>query len=207
MDTLLNIFRWLRTILDAADLMPSLTSARGIFCLIAWMATLLSVGMMLVSFFADLGDGDVDADIDHGGETGLFSARALIGFLLGFGWGGYMAVQSGLGVWGAVVVGLVLGLVMFFAIAAVIRFIYGLKSDGSHDFSQNSLVGMTGTVYVTIPPAGEWGGQVQVSREGSQLITMPAVQQGDKPLPAQTPIKVVGAAPHLLTVEALNDAR
>lgn len=203
METLLSMSRWLRTILDAAELMPDFTSARGIFCFVAWGATLLALGMMVVSFIADLGDGDVDGA--HGGEVGVFSVRALIGFLLGFGWGGYMAVQSGVGMWGAVLIGFAFGFVMFFAIAAVMRLIYGLKSDGSRDFAQSSMVGMTGTVYVTVPPFGEMGGQVQVSRAGSQLITMPAVQQGDKPLPAQTPVKVIGATPHLLTVTRLDD--
>lgn len=203
METLLSMSRWLRTILDAAELMPDFASARGIFCFVAWVATLLALGMMVISFIADLGDGDVD--VAHGGDVGVFSVRALIGFLLGFGWGGYMAVQSGVGMWGAVLIGFALGFVMFFVIAAVMRLIYGLKSDGSRDFAQSSMVGMVGTVYVTVPPFGEMGGQVQVSRAGSQLITMPAVQQGDKPLPAQTPVKVIEATPHLLTVTRLND--
>lgn len=205
METLLSMSRWLRTVLDAAELMPDFASARGIFCLVAWVATLLALGMMVISFIADLGDGDVD--VAQGGDSGVFSVRALIGFLLGFGWGGYMAVQCGIGMWGAVLIGFALGLVMFFVIAAVMRLIYGLKSDGSRDFDQSTMVGMTGTVYVTIPPSGEMGGQVQVSRTGSQLITMPAVQQGDEPLPAQTPVKVIGATPHLLTVARLNDVR
>lgn len=205
MDTLLRMFHWLCAALDAAQLLPDFNSARGIFCVVAWIATLLALGLTVVSFFSDFGDGDADVDAAHGGETGVFSIRALIGFLLGFGWGGYMAVQSGASTWVAVIVGLVLGVVMFFVIAGVIRFIYGLKSDGSRDFSQQTMVGMTGTVYVTIPPAGEMGGQVQVSREGSQLITMPAVQTGAAPLSPSTPVTVVSATPHLLTVKRLGD--
>ena len=53
--------------------------------------------------------------------------------------------------------------------------IYGLRSDGN--ISPESLVGLSGTVYVTIPPAGETGGQVQVAHP-NQLITIAAVQQG-----------------------------
>lgn len=195
----------MRAFLDAADLLPDLVSPRGIFCLIAWAATLFAVGMSVVSLFADFGDGDVDVDGGHGGD-GVFSVRAVIGFLLGFGWGGYMAVQGGMIVSGAVLIALLMGLAMFFVIAGMMRLIYSLKSDGSRDFSQKSMVGMTGSVYVTIPPAGEAGGQVQVSREGSQLITMPAVQTGDSPLPPLTPVEVVEATPHLLTVRRLGDS-
>lgn len=201
MDHVNSILHWISAGLKAADLMPGFSSPSAIFCLVAWVATLLAGGMVLVSLFTGGGDGDVDVT---DGDGGSFSVRALVGFLLGFGWGGYMSVQSGVSVWGAVLIGLVLGVVMFFVVAGIIRFIYSLKSDGSHDFSRNTMVGMTGTVYVSIPPAGETGGQVQVSREGSQLITMPAVQEGDTVLPAQTAIEVVAATPYQLTVRPLG---
>ena len=199
----LQIYNWVVAALRAAELMPDFSSARGVFCSIAWVASLLSLAMIILSFFSDFG-GDADADVSTDGvdgDTGLFSMRAVVGFLLGFGWGGYVAVQSGMGTGGGIAVGLALGLVLFFTVAGIMRFIYGLKSDGSLKYS--SLVGMTGTVYITLPPNGEPGGQVQVSHP-SQLITLPAVQKGDKPLPAQTRIIVVEATTYQLTVRALN---
>lgn len=203
MEAINTTFHWLTTLLRSAELLPDFSSARGVFCSIAWVATLLSLGMMAMAIFADFGS---DADGDIGGEavdgdTGHFSLRAAVGFLLGFGWGGYVAVQSGLGVGGGIIVGLALGMLLFFVVAGIMRFIYSLKTDGSLNYA--TLVGMTGTVYVTIPPHGEPGGQVQVSHP-SQLVTMAAVQHGDTPLPAQTRIIVEAASTFQLTVRALN---
>lgn len=196
-----KIYSWVTAALHAADLMPDFSSPRGVFCAIAWLATLFSLGLMVLAVFSDIGGGDSDVDGNVDGDAGLFSLRAVVGFLLGFGWGGYVAVQSGLGTGGGILVGLLLGLVLFFVVAGIMRFIYGLKTDGSLNY--NSLVGMTGTVYVTIPPHGEPGGQVQVSHP-SQLVTMPAVQRGESPLPAQTRIVVEEASTYQLTVRALH---
>jgi len=203
METVTNILNWLGTLLKAAQLMPDFDSARGIFCAIAWVATLLSAGLFLLSLFADVVDGDADGmDASAAdGDTGLFSTRALIGFLLGFGWGGYIAVINGSSIGMGIAVGLLVGLLMFFLVAGIMRFIYSLKSDGTLDYG--SLVGCTGTVYVTIPPNGEPGGQVQVSHPG-QLLTMPAIQEGSEPLPAQTRIQVVQASTFQLVVKPLT---
>lgn len=197
MNYIVTAINWVCAALRAADLMPGFGSASAIFCSVAWVATLFAAVMILISFFTGGGDTDVDmADGDSGG----FSVRSVVGFLLGFGWGGYMAVQIGMSVWASVITGVVLGVVMFFVVLGIVRFIYSLRSEGSKDYSSKTMVGMTGVVYVTIPPAGESGGQVQISREGSQLITMAAVQEGDTPLPSQTPIEVVSATPHQVTV-------
>lgn len=200
MDTLVNAFDWIARILKAASLLPDFNSPLGIFCAIAWIGTLLSALMFIIAFIADLGGGDFDAgSVD--GDTGSFSVQAVMGFILGFGWGGYLAVAGGAGVGLGIAVGVLLGIVMFFIIAGLMKLIYSLKSDGSLKYE--SLVGMTGTVYVTIPPKGEPGGQVQVSHP-SQLITMAAVQEGDTPLPAQTRIEVVAATTYQLTVRPVG---
>ena len=203
MQMLHQIYNWLTAVLHAAELMPDFSSPRGVFCAIAWLATLLSLGLMALAFVGDFG-GDADADVGADGvdgDAGHFSLRAVVGFLLGFGWGGYVAVQSGLGTAGGILVGLALGVVLFFVVGGIMRFIYSLKTDGSLNYA--SLVGMRGTVYVTIPPHGEPGGQVQVSHP-NQLITMPAIQKGDSPLPAQTRIVVEEASTFQLVVRAIT---
>ncbi|MBR5887785.1 MAG: hypothetical protein IKZ07_06200 [Akkermansia sp.] len=201
METLVSVFEWITRILDAASLLPDFGSATGVFCAIAWVATLISAITFIFAFVAGMGDGDFDAgSID--GDSGSFSVQAVMGFVLGFGWGGYLAVVNGAGVGLGITVGVLVGVIMFFIIAGIMKAIYSLKSDGSMKYE--SLVGMTGTVYVTIPPNGEPGGQVQVSHP-SQLITMAAVQQGSEPLPVQTRIEVVAATTYQLTVRPVNN--
>lgn|GEM_PF-103135 len=198
MDIFSSIFDWIAMALKAAELLPDFSSPRGIFCAIAWLSTAVSLVMLVLSLFSDF-DGD-DVEVADG-DTGSFSLRALVGFALGLGWGGFIAIQSGLGVGASIFVGLMLGIIMFFIVAGIMRAIYSLKSDGSLNYS--SLVGMTGTVYVTIPPHGEPGGQVQVAHP-SQMITMAAVQEGDTPLPAMTRIEVVAATTYQLVVRPVS---
>ena len=199
METLLTAYEWITGLLDAASLLPNFNTPLGIFCAIAWVGTLLSAIMFGVSFIADFGGSDLDAgSVD--GDTGSFSVQAVMGFILGFGWGGYLAVLGGGGAGLGIFVGLLVGVVMFFLIAGIMKAIYSLKSDGSLKYE--SLVGMTGTVYVTIPPHGEPGGQVQVAHP-NQLITIAAVQQGGESLPAGTRITVVASAAGQVTVQPL----
>lgn len=201
METLINIYEWIARILDAASLLPNFNTPLGIFCAIAWVGTLISAIMFIVAFIADMGGGELDAGAVDG-DMGAFSVQAVMGFILGFGWGGYLTVAGGAGVGLGIFVGLLVGIIMFFIIAGIMKAIYSLKVDGSLKYE--SLVGMTGTVYVTIPPHGEPGGQVQVSHP-SQLVTMAAVQDGDEPLPAQTRIEVVAATTYQLTVRPVGN--
>ena len=202
MEVITQIFGWLNTAARALNLVPSLDSAAGIFCVLVWISTLLALGLFAISFFADLGGGDADVSGDLDGDTGHFSVRTIIGFMLGFSWGGFVCIQSGMSTAGSVGVGVLVGLFMFLLIAQLLRFIYGLRSDGSLDYK--TLVGMKGTVYVTIPPHGEPGGQVQVAHP-SQLVTMQAIQYGDHPLPAQTRIIVTEANTLQLVVRSLDE--
>lgn len=183
------------------ELMPGFDSPRAVFCAIAWVSTLLAALMFVISFFVDFdGGGEVGAAGD-GADTGMFSFRAIVGFFLGLGWGGYLCLQSGGSVLMAGSVGLGVGVIMFLLVAMLIRAICGLQADGN--IPPESLVGRSGTVYVTIPPRGEPGGQVQVAHP-NQLMTLPAVQEGDEPLPARTLIIVTAATPSQVTVKPLS---
>lgn len=181
--------------------LDALDTLQGVFGLIAAISTLAAALLFILSLFMDMGDGDVDVHTGDlagdGGDTTVFSLRAIIGFLLGFGWVGYACADAQLSAVVSVLAGLVTGIIMFALVALIIRGINSLKTDGTLDY--NTLVGLSGTVYVTIPPNGETGGQVQVAHP-SQFLTLPAVQEGDEPLPINTPVVITAAATGLLTV-------
>lgn len=198
-------FLSLGAVLDTADFIPNFSGVRGIFCGLAWISTALAMVLTIASLFGGVesdGDGDLaSVDSDTGdGDVGIFSLRAIIGFFLGFGWGGFIAAASGCGALVSSLCAVGLGMLMFFIVAFLIRAIYSLKSE--HVFDATALIGKTGTVYVTIPANGEPGGQVQIS--AGQLVTMAAVQEGEAPLPAQTPVVVTAATPQQLTVKELH---
>ncbi len=180
-----------------ASLMPGFDSAGGLFMLIAWAATFFAVLMCLGSVIG----ADADMDTDTDADVGFFSTRSVVGFLLGVGWGGYIALQLGCETGAAVCVGMAVGLGMFLVVALMMRLIYGLRADGTLNYQ--TLEGLEGTVYITIPPHGESGGQVQIAHP-SQLITIAAVQEGDSPLPARTRIVVTKASTSQVTVRALS---
>ncbi len=194
----IGIFEGICGMLRAADLMPGFSSAGGIFMIIAWVATALGGFLCIGSLIG--ADADADVDVDADGDIGFFSLRSIVGFLLGVGWGGYCGLQMGCGTMGAVFIGLGVGVVMFFIVAGMMRLIYGMRVDGTLKYE--TLVGMEGTVYITVPPHGEPGGQVQIAHP-SQLLTIAAVQEGECPLPAQTRVVVTKAATSLVTVRPL----
>ena len=169
------------------------------------IAATVGGGIMFLLSLLGIGDHDGDFHVDGDGavegDYGWISLKSIIGFMLGFGWGGYMAESAGLSSWGAIGVGALVGLFMFVIVALLMRFVMNLKSDGTLDYQ--TLIGMTGTVYVTIPPNRENGGQITVAHP-SQLLYLPAIQEGSEILPIGTPIEVVSVTANILTVKAIN---
>ncbi len=181
---------------------PNFDSALGIYCSIAWFATIFGGIFFLLTFIgAGIADIGLDAGADTGhGAGGYFSIHAIIGFLLGLGWGGFICMEQGMGALSSSLVGLLIGAIMFVLILMLMRMLSRLQVDGNTDL--NSLVGLTGTVYVTIPPSGEAGGQVQITHPNG-MLTMPATQLGEQELTAHTPITVVESSSQGVLVQAL----
>lgn len=175
----------------------------SIYLTIAIIAT--GVGAV-VFLLALLGIGDHDLDIHTDGMDGadgdgpsLLSLKSVIGFFLGVGWGGVFAQNMGWDTSTTLLTSLITGFLMFGITALLIKIIMSLKSDGTLNY--NSLVGMAGTVYLTIPPNRERGGQVSIAHP-SQLLYLPAIQEGDTPLKAGTPVTVESISANILTVKS-----
>ena len=93
------------------------------------------------------------------------------------------------------------GILMFLIIGISMRFIMSLKSDGTLNYE--TLKGMTGSVYISIPGGRQRGGQVTIAHP-SQLLYLPAIQEGEETLPAGTPVEVVSVAAGIVTVKPLH---
>lgn len=142
-------------------------------------------------------------DISGAGHTGggVFSTKPLVGFFLGFGWAGGMAIEAGLGMPGALLVAFASGTALMALIVVMIRTIYSLKSDGTARIED--AIGAIGTVYVSLPPAKGSGGQVVVNFRGRQE-TYAALNQADRPVPSGDKVKVLSVVdPHTVLVEPL----
>ncbi len=172
--------------------------ALGVLGITAAVVTVIAGFVMIFSFF---GGGDFDGDAGlAGAEGGLFSIRAIVGFMLGMSWGSFVARSMGSSILVALLIGVGLGLVTFFVIALTMRMLLRMHTDGS--FKYESLEGMEATVYLSIPPHGETGGQVQVAHP-SQYITIAAIQEGDSTIAAQSKVVILKASSTQVLVKSL----
>ena len=122
------------------------------------------------------------------GGGGIFSIKPLTGFLLGFGWAGGIALGSGLGILAAIAIAVGSGLSVMGLVVALLRLILGMRSDGTARISDT--LHESGTVYVTVPPDRQAGGQVTVHFRGRQETYM-ALNRSNRPIPSGERVRVV----------------
>ena len=139
----------------------------------------------------DASDVEVDFDganpLDMGGGMSLFSVRALVNFLVGFGWAGVSlrpAISADVVLY---VVSIAVGLFFAWLVMALMNKLLRLERNGA--FSVSEAVGKTASVYLRIPAGCQGHGKVQVSIRGS-IHEFPAVTDGEE-LRTGTMVKVV----------------
>jgi len=152
--------------------------------------------MMLVGGDTDVdGGGDIDvgdADGSDGDSTETFrilSIQTVSSFLMGFGWGGLGALKGG--GWPvalSVAFATLSGLAMIWLLARLLRFVYGLQSDGTLPLFH--ALESQGTVYASVPGENAGAGEVRlVIRDRERYYK--AITEGEQ-LPRGTRIRVVG---------------
>ena len=172
----------------------ALTAAQQIFYGIAFLGTflvilqtiLLTTGVHL-DHQADLGSGDSG----HPSGLHILSIRTLVAFLAGFGWAGVVALACGGSLNVAIMAALLVGLGMAYSILALMRGMSRLTHDGTINY--RNAIGLTATVYITIPPAGATGGQVEAMIQG-RLAVVSAITQNATALASGTIVRVVDVA-------------
>jgi hypothetical protein len=150
-------------------------------------------------------DGSLDVSVEAGadghGDGSLFSTRSVAAFFLGFGGFGsivYGRTHNALLAGG---VGFIAGVILHYAIYFIGKRLMRLQSDGTVDYAQ--AVGGTGTIYITVPPKRESGGQAQIVFNNRHEVVN-VISDTDAPLPAGTPVRVKAfLAGNLFLVEPL----
>ena len=134
-------------------------------------------------------DVDVDVDVDHDGDgLGVLSFRTVIAFLVGFGWIGALSTDSGLGLFLALVLAGVAGIILMFVVYWLMKTLSKLKSDGTVHYA--NAIGEVGTVYLPIPPNREGPGQIEVMIQG-RLIVAQAFTGNDTKIVNQAKVRVI----------------
>lgn len=170
----------------------SLSFAKQIFYGIG-LLSLFSLIIQVILIFFGVGGSDVSdggADAGHGSGLGILSIKSVTGFFFGFGWAGAIAMNSGMGVMGALIIALLTGTVLMFIIFVLMKGLSSLHSDGT--VKLQNAIGQVGTVYLTIPPKGQGNGQIQVNVQG-QLLTINALNHDPQEIKNTQKVRVISS--------------
>lgn len=138
------------------------------------------------------GDGEAHGQPD-GPDSGLhlFTVRGVVAFLVLFGWGGLWLCQLGVPGLLAVFLAVPIGFAGMVGIALAVRQAVRLQYDGTLD--PRNAVGLTGTVYLTVPAGRAAPGKVELTVQ-EQLREFEAVTDSPEPIPTGDPVRVTGLA-------------
>lgn len=183
----------------------SLSLVSQIFACVAIPATvvlLVQTVLMLVGIGLEADGGDIsvgesidadgpefDVDLDGMDALRIFSIRGIIAFLVVFGWVGFVMDCAGVMLLITVPVAAVCGFLMMLVLALLMRTVMRLRNDGNLD-NRNAL-GVSGRVYLTVPPARTGEGKVNVLLQGT-YVERDAVTDEGEPIPTGCEIVVIG---------------
>ena len=111
-------------------------------------------------------DGDVDADIDADGgiDFQFLSLKNLVGFFTIFGWVGISCLAYDTAKPITILVSVIAGLMMMFAMASLFYYLSRMTHDGS--LKLKNAIGGTGEVYLTVGAERSRVGKIQINVQG-----------------------------------------
>lgn len=147
---------------------------------------------------SDVGDGIfghefTEGDADPTGLEGLriFSVRGIIAFFVVFGWVGVLLDSAGLAIPLTLLISTVCGFAVMVLVAFLMRAVMKLQSDGNID--TRNAIGVSGTVYLTVPGGRNGYGKVNVTVQGA-YIECEAVTDEQEPIATGREIVVIGTS-------------
>ncbi|MFT7066379.1 MAG: hypothetical protein ACJAUO_001962, partial [Sediminicola sp.] len=145
-----------------------------IFEKIYWVVAIISSVILMILLIltmigsdADEFGGDVDAEIE--GDTGIgfqfLSIKNFVAFLTIFGWSGIACLEGGWSKTMTVLISLVCGLIMMFAMASLFYYLSKLQSSGT--LKLRNALNQVGEVYLTIGSNRSSIGKVSIKVQGT----------------------------------------
>lgn len=178
--------------------------AHKVFYAVAIATSALLTLQLIASFFGLDADSDADFDADHGDAGGVFSVRSVTGFFTGFGWGGVIALESGLGLAVSILIAVACGGALMATILFLMRAVYSMRYEGTLDY--RNAIGVAGSTYIPIPAAMAGAGQVEVMVQG-RLCVVKAFTRSPTRIAARARVKVIDTLDQqTLLVEPLDAA-
>ncbi len=140
---------------------------------------------------ADIGDADIGDHPDPGQAFRLLSVQSIAAFMMGFGLAGFAAYRgSNWGLPTSIIVATAFGIVFMWIIGTLMKMAYRLESSGNVSIRQS--IGLEANVYVTVPPAGQGAGQVNVIMDNRQRLYRAVTEESDE-ITRNTAVRVVRA--------------
>lgn len=182
------------------DWWNELNLLQQILACIAVPSTLLLIIQLIMTIIGlgDDTDGDVPNDIeddvsfdDADGDIGLrvFTVRGLTAFFTLLGWTGLAVSKSGANLIISIGCGVASGIIAMVLIAFLVKYAMKLQDDGTIDY-RNAL-GLSGSVYITIPACREEKGKVNLLLQG-HYMELEAVTDEDEDIKFGAEIVVIG---------------
>ncbi len=196
------------------DWWNSLSTASQIFFCVAIPSTLVLIVQTVLMFLGIGNDADGvgddipdDAELSEGvfgedsasepadleGLEGLriFTLRGVVAFLVVFGWVGVVMDSAGAPLYATIPVSAVSGFAVMLILAVLFRFAMRLRNDGNID--NKNAIGVSGKVYLTVPPSRTGEGKVQIMLQGV-YVERNAVTDDTESIPTGCEIVVVGVS-------------
>ena len=195
------------------DFWNSLSLSSQIFAIIAIPATLILL-IQTVMIFMGIGDdgdsaGDELADDIESSDDGIFgedsegdpvdaagldglrilTLRGIIAFMVVFGWVGVAMDSAGISLLLTLPVAVISGFAMMVLLALLMRSVMKLRSDGNLD--NRNAIGVSGKVYLTVPPSRSGSGKVNLMLQGS-FVEREAVTDSTEAIPTGCEVVVIG---------------
>jgi hypothetical protein len=138
----------------------------------ALLGGLLLVAQIAMSVLGIGGDGDMDAGgaadaADADASFAGFSFRTVVAFVTFFGLGGWAGLDSGMGDWTSVGIGVLSGSLAFWIVGLILSQTHRLSSSGTVDIK--NAVGQEARVYLLVPPERTSAGAVTVKIQGRSM--------------------------------------
>ena len=188
-----------------AEWWEALGTVGQVFACIAIPATLILIIQMILTLIglsgddadADIADSDSDGgiEIDDGdndivdGGLRLFTLRGLIAFFSVMGWVGTICCEGDLSLPITILISVASGTLAMLVIALLMKWLFGLQYDGTENI--RDALGVSGTVYVRIPPSRSGKGKINAIVQG-KLCERDAVTDEETIINYGEEITVVG---------------
>ncbi|WP_350286474.1 hypothetical protein [uncultured Croceitalea sp.] len=169
----------------------ALTLFEKIYWIVAIAGSIILLILMVMTLIGgdveDMGDVDADVDADTGIGFQFLSFKNLMGFLTIFGWSGIACIDNGLSTGLTIVISVICGLLMMFAMASLFYYLAKLQSSGT--LKLKNAVDQIGEVYLTIGANRSRIGKVSVNVQGT-LRELQALTDEKKDLVQGNVVKV-----------------